>query len=219
MNTWTRTLNLDDTHTLLALARPGMDLQRWIDACHRALHPLSQPRRAELIRLVRHDFVDDDGVRVTDAGFLATYARAPASVQLELVAARWATTHPITILAATELVGPALANGRPAIPLAAVDAFVADKVGSASPESLRKTRTVLLAALEGVGAVITRGTGQHRSIVAAHGRPHPITFAWLYAEGGHGPGDAIDDLLPVKLTRCTPEYAESCLREVVAKTA
>jgi len=125
------------------------------------------------------------------------------------VQAQWALSHPISLLAVEALVAPALRDGASRIALADVDAFVTAHVGSASPESRRKTRTVLLAALEGVGAMVTRGTGQHRSLAPARGRPHPLTFAYLLRRGGTT-GDLASSL-PVRLTQCELDHARACL--------
>ena len=86
MKSWTRTLNLDDAHTLLALAVPGTDQATWTKACHDALPDLSMARRRELVRLLREGFLlwRDDGS--IDRGlFLRIYNDAPASGQIDLV--------------------------------------------------------------------------------------------------------------------------------------
>ncbi|MFK7931789.1 MAG: hypothetical protein AB8H79_26670, partial [Myxococcota bacterium] len=71
MKSWTRTLNLDDAHTLLALAQPGSTQAEWTQACHAALPGLSVARRRELVRLLREGFLtwtDDD--RIDEGLFL-----------------------------------------------------------------------------------------------------------------------------------------------------
>jgi hypothetical protein len=219
MKSWTRTLNLDDAHTLLALVRPGMTEEEWSVLCHEELPELSPARRRELIRLLREGYLEwDEQERVLDGRFLHAYDRSPALGQVDLVQVQWALSHPLTLLAVDALVEPALHASSPKIPLPAVEAFVAAHLETDSEESLRKTRTVLLGAMEGVGVLTTRGTGQHRSLAAARGAPHPTAFAYLLRreldESGRDvlpPAYARTTSLPVRLTRCTPEHAAACL--------
>lgn len=221
MKSWTRTLNLDDAHTLLALAEKGRTLASWSTACHAALPELSPPRRRELIRILRDQFLDwTQDERVADGLFLRVYSKAPASAQLDLVDVQWALSHPLTLLATEKLVAPALRRGDAKLPLPAVEAFVAQHLVTESAESLRKTRTVLLGAMEGVGTLVTRGTGQHRSLAPARGNPHPVAFAYLVLRelaerkiDGMLTAEAIGSSLPVRLTQCTEAQASACLDE------
>lgn len=225
MKSWTRTLNLDDAHTLLALAEPGRAVDAWAEDCMDALPSLSHPRRRELVRMLRDDFLelDDDG-RLVAGLFLHTYRKAPGVAQIDLVQAQWALTHPITLVAVKGLVEPALRIGEPDIPLDDVERLVAAHLDTASVESRRKTRTVLLGALEGLGVLVTRGTGQHRSLRAARGRPHPATFAYLVrreltARGASGmiASEAVETSLPVRLYHCTADHASACLDWTLAR--
>lgn len=219
MKSWTRTLNIDDAHTLLALAQPGVRLADWSGACHTVLPSLSQPRRRELIRILRESFLDWRDDRMENGLFLRAYAHAPADAQVDLVALQWALSHPIAAIVVDELVRPALAAGARDIPLSEVERVVAAHVETSSRESLRKTRTVLLGALEGVGALVTKGTGQHRSLRASRGRPHPLAFAYLVqrdlAERGR-PYMEIRELaqsgLCARVTACTERHMDACLR-------
>lgn len=195
MRSWTRTLNLDDAHTLLALTRPGDEEVAWVARAHEALAHQSPPRRRELVRMVREELLDWEDGCVAPGLFLTHYAAAGASGQVELLDVQWALTHPLPLVAVAELVEPALACAEPAIPLARVDALVEDRLTTRSTASLRKTRTVLVGALEGVGALDTRGTGQHRTLVARRGCPGPEARAYLVARGGAE--------LPRRLTACS----------------
>ena len=219
MKSWTRTLNFDDAHTLLAITRPGLHLDAWVERCRQHLPHLSADRQREVLRLLRDGFLElDPQEHICDGLFLRFYARAPASAQLDLVQVQWALTHPISLVAVSELVTPALDRNAPEIRLEEVEELVREHVITDSAESIRKTRTVLLNALDGVGAMITRGTGQHRSIRASRGSPHPLAFGYLVVrdllERGAGSmmrTEAVESSLPVQLTQCPPEHAEACL--------
>ena len=221
MKSWTRTLNLDDAHTLLALADKGRTLTSWSNACHTALPDLSPPRRRELIRILRDQFLDwTSDRRVAEGLFLQTYMKAPAVAQLDLVDVQWALSHPLTVLATERLVAPALTRGDTKLPLSAVETFVGQHLVTDSAESLRKTRTVLLGAMEGVGTLATRGTGQHRSLAPARGSPHPIAYAYLLLRDladrkidAMFLAEAVESSLPVRLTQCTVQHATFCLAE------
>ena len=196
MRSWTRTLNLDDAHTLLALAVPGRGVEDWTTACHASLPRLSAARRRELIRMVRDAYLSWEDGRVEPGMFLTHYTRAPASAQVELVSVQWALTHPLPLLAVERLVEPALQAASPEIPLDAFTRLVGDALQTGSETSLSKSRTVLLGALEGVGALGTSGTGRHRRLFAQRGRPLPETRTYLVARGG--------PTLPARLTACHP---------------
>lgn len=222
LKSWTRTLNLDDAHTLLAIAHPGGSLSAWAEACHDHLPGLSLARRRELVRMLRDDFLDVAGDAIEPGLFLTTYLTSPARAQVDLVHAQWALSHPLSVLAADRLVAPALELGEPDIPLDDVERLVSEHLATSSAESRRKTRTVLLGALEGVGVLQTRGTGQHRSLRAARGAPHPVTFGYLVRRelterGADGMmrSEAVESSLPVRLTRCTGDHAEACLQAVL----
>ena len=219
MKSWTRTLNLDDSHTLLAAVQPGMTFESWKNECHVALSDLSMPRRRELIRILRDDFLDwtEDGI-VNDGLFLRFYERAAALAQVDLVGVQWALSHPLALVAADELVGPALEMGDPKIPLQAFDDLVAHHVKTESAESLRKTRTVLLGALENIGTLVTRGTGQHRSLEAARGAPHPMAFGYLVLYDLQNrkidamiSSEVAESSLPMRLTQCFASHGRQCI--------
>lgn len=219
MRSWTRTLNLDDAHTLLALAEPGLTVDEWGEACMDSLPSLSHPRRRELVRILRDAFLTvDDRHRLVADLFLRTYHRSPAIAQIEMVQVQWALTHPLSLIAVKELIAPSLRVEEPDIPLEDVEALVTRHLETSSQESRRKTRTVLLGALDGVGVLVTRGTGQHRSLRAARGAPHPATWAWLIrrdlAERGADAmlrAEALESALPSQLTCCPVEHAATCL--------
>lgn len=194
MRSWTRTLNLDDAHSLLALARPGTPLLVWERACHRHLGHLSTARRRELIRIVREEYLAREGLHLAQNLFLRHYDAATALEQVELVAAQWALSHPLSLATVEALVQPALDAEDPQIPLARLDAFVAEQLETDSAQSLGKTRRVLVKALEGVGCLGAQGTGRHRTIWAKHGQPSRATWAYLEQRGGPE--------LPRRLTAC-----------------
>ena len=219
MKSWTRTLNLDDAHTLLAVATPGLSLAEWTQRCHTSLPNLSIARRRELIRLLRDGFLewtDDD--TIAPGLFLQFYATASATAQIDIVNVQWALSHPITLVGVERLVQPTLESGQTDIPLKDVEKLVASNLHTRSAESLRKTRTVLLGAMEGIGTLVTRGTGQHRQLSAARGRPHPLTFAYLVHRDLQERGlDAMmapevpESSLGVRLSQCTFSHARFCM--------
>ena len=210
---------MDDAHDLLARAEPGIDRAAWTEACHRALPELSMPRRRELVRLLRDHFLSwTSDARLEDGLFVHCYHRASALGQIDLLAVAWAMSHPLSLVACDRLVAPALASGALDIPLDAVEDLVADHVDTTSAESRRKTRTVLLGALEGVGTLTTRGTGKHRSLAAARATPHPLAFGYLVLldlqqRGASGMmlAEAHDGGLAARLTLCGPEHAKACV--------
>lgn len=219
MKSWTRTLNFDDAHTLLALTRPGQTLDAWVAACRPHLAHLSADRQREVLRLLRDGFLEWEGGIIHDGLFLRFYRDAPATAQVDLVQVQWALTHPISLVAVRELVVPALDAGLPGISLEQVEGLVRDQLETESAESIRKTRTVLLNALDGVGAMITRGTGQHRSIRASRGAPHPLAFGYLVVRElseRQAPSmmrsEVVESSLPVRLTRCAVDHAAHCVR-------
>lgn len=219
MKSWTRTLNLDDAHTLLAKAEPGANLDVWTQACHASLPDLSLARRRELIRLLRNGFLEWNGDGTIVPGrFLRFYETAPASAQIDLVHMQWALSHPITAVAIEKLVAPAIHQSDTTVTLDAVEVFVASRLETRSAESLRKTRTVLLGALEGIGTLRTRGTGQHRQLRATRGMPHPLTFGYLVhcdlasrELGVMMASEVTESSLGVRMTQCTYDHARHCV--------
>jgi hypothetical protein len=215
---------MDDAHTLLALAAPGLAVDVWAAECHGALERLALPRRRELIRILRDDLlaVDASG-RIAANLFLRYYWSAPASAQVDLLDLAWALSHPISLLAAERLVAPALVRGEPQIPLARFEDLVRANLNTRSAESVRKTRTVVLGALERVGSLVTRGTGQHRSLSPSRGTPHPLAFGWLVERDlAQRRADAmfhrevVESSLPVRISQCLPAHAERALAWCVA---
>ena len=226
MKSWTRTLNMDDAHTLLALARPGMHLDAWATKCHAALPSLSMPRRRELIRILRDGFLLPDGEVIPDGPFLTAYATAPAMAQIDLVHLQWALSHPLTLVAVEKLVAPALLSGRPDIPHDEFEDLVSRRLETSSAESLRKTRTVLLAAMEDIGVIEARGAGAHRLLRACRGRPHPIAFAYLVRRDLHERNldgmierEVTETSLAPRVTQCGPTWARHCLHEALQEGA
>jgi len=225
VKSWTRTLNIDDAHALLAIAVRGLDYDEWTEQCHKALPHLSMPRRRELIRMIREYYLDlGPDKKIVDGLFTDFYTSAPAVDQIDLVQVQWAMSHPISLVANDTLVRSALASGEPQIPLAAVEKLVATQLETASAESRRKTRTTLLGALEGVGTLETRGTGQHRSIRATRGFPTPLTFGYLVQRDLHDReidgmmrSEVLESSLPVRLTCCPIDHARHCLQDNLRK--
>jgi hypothetical protein len=228
VKSWTRTLNLDDAHTLLAEAKPGLKVDEWASLCYGLLPALSMARRRELIRILRDGYLDvtpapegdgDPPQRILPGLFLRVYSRAPAVAQVDLVQLQWALSHPLSLIAAEALVAPALASGRLDIPLDDVEALVAEHLATGSAESKRKTRTVLLGALEGIGVLITRGTGQHRALRAAQGQPHPLAFGYLVLRDLEArsvdammASEVAETSLAARLTQCDRAWARHCVQ-------
>lgn len=220
MKSWTRTLNLNDAHTVLALATPGLNQREWTEQCHLALPALSMPRRREIIRLLRDGFLEwDSENHILNSGFLAYYSGSAANDQLDLVRYQWALSHPLG-LAFMERMFNAEA---PLIPTHEVDQFVEAEIDSDSKESLRKTRTVLLGALEGIGVLSPDTTGPKNHLKMLKASPRPKTFAYLIARALHANGapsmrlaEAIESSLPIRISGCSSEYAADALREASA---
>ncbi len=220
MKSWTRTLNIDDAHTLLAIARPGDDLSVWVARCHESLPALSVARRREVIRLLRDGFLVWQERKLQRTGFMAAYTDASAIAQVDLVHAQWAMSHPLPLVVADQLLAPALARGDASVPLDALDALVVRLLHTDSAESTRKTRTTVIGALEGVGSLASRGTGQHRSLHPTLGAPHPAAWAWLLRGDIRRRGvsalptvEALRRSIPARLTGCTEAHSAHCLRE------
>ncbi|MFK7930326.1 MAG: hypothetical protein AB8H79_19210, partial [Myxococcota bacterium] len=143
---------------------------------------------------------------------------------IDLVAAQWALSHPLSLVAVQELVEPALESGDLNIPLEQVGHLVGSHLQTDSAESLRKTRTVLLGALEGVGTLDTRGTGQHRSLAASRAEPHAIAFGYLVLRDleergldGMMAAEVTETSLGVRLTQCHEKHAQACLEWCVKR--
>ncbi len=219
MKSWTRTLNLDDAHSLLACAEQGMTYAQWRERAAGLVDHLSVDRRRELFRILRDQFLTwSDNDTIANGLFLRFYADSSASAQIDILDLQWALSHEITLIALEELVQPALEAGNPQIPLSDLDALVARNVKSSSAESLRKTRTVLLGALEGTGTLTTRGTGQHRTLRATRGRPHPAAFAYLVHLDLQRRGtdelmasEAVESSLGSKASLCTVDWSSYCV--------
>ncbi len=227
MKSWTRTLNLDDAHDLLAVVDVGMSLEAWTEAAHALLPSLSMARRRELVRMLRDDFLDVDDAGIVRPGlFLSAYQDAPAAPQIDLVHHQWALSHPLSLVAVQRLVAPALLAEELDIPLQDVESLVREVLETPSAESLRKTRTVLLGALEGIGVLTTRGTGQHRSVAAARGRPHPAVFAYLLRRELTETGRAAmprelarAGSLAATITQCGESWADAATDEALRRGA
>lgn len=220
MKSWTRTLNLDDAHTLLALAEPRMKVDAWADLCYGQLPSLSMARRRELVRILRDGYLDlTPDACIANGLFLRVYAKAPAMGQIDLVQVQWALSHPLSRIAVTDLVRPALDRNHLDIPLDDVETLVGAHLNTDSGESRRKTRTVLLGALEGIGVLVTRGTGQHRALRASAAQPHPIAFGYLMLRDlvdrkatSMTVDEAIRTGLAPTFTLCGEAWAERCLQ-------
>jgi hypothetical protein len=210
---------------MLAFAEIGRPAEEWEGAVHQALAGISLARRKELIRILKVGFVEFDAAnQITCSPFLDTYHRAPATTQVNLLALNWALSHPLTLIASTALVSPALTKTDTNIPLSDVEKLVGSFVKTRSIESLRKTRTVLLGALEGIGVIATKGTGKHRSLRATRGIPDPISFSYLLLidlqqrqERSMMTKEAFESSLPCRLTQCTTAHARWCLSEALER--
>jgi len=216
MKSWTRTLNLDDAHTLLAISRPGMTRKQWEKVANKALgDSLSKARKNELTHLIRENFLDWEDGRLQANLFLAVYDQAPAEVQQELVDLHWALSHPISLVAADWL-GTVLETGDPEVTLDQVDDLVAENLDTESKQSQRKTRTILLKALENVGVMDNMGTGRHRQLKASRGAPSPLAFTYVLlrelAESGPRNVDTLAaESWASRLTQCGVGHANRCI--------
>jgi len=225
VKSWTRTLNLDDAHSLLAFAEPGLSYQDWRTDASSLIAHLSADRQREIFRILRDQFLDwsSEGL-IEDGPFLAAYQRVPASVQIELLNHHWALSHSLSLIVLRQLVAPALEAEKPDIELADLDRIVAAQVDSGSTQSLRKTRTVLLGALEATGTIIGRGTGQHRSLRAARTEPHPLVYTYLVrrdlrqrATDAMMRSEAIETCLAAEATLCERAWAKHCIAWAVER--
>jgi len=219
VKSWTRTLNRDDAHDLLSCAEPGLTFADWrTEASPRITH-LSPDRQREIFRILRNQFLTwTEDQRIAEGLFLGRYHRVPASVQIQLLDVHWALTHPIALIAVRSLLVPAVESNQLDISLAELDALVAQHVDSVSSESLRKTRTVLLGALEETGALLGRGTGQHRQLKANRTRPHPRVFSYLILRELQHRGtdammrsEAIETSEATQFTLCPEDWAAYCV--------
>ncbi len=209
---------MDDAHSLLARVEPGMAFASWATVCHGDLRHLSLARRREIVRLLRdHVLGLDPQRRVVENLFLRFYRNAAASAQVDLLDLAWALSHPLPLLVADRILAPARASGELDIPLASVEDLVRSSLATDKAESIRKTRTVVLGALERVGAIRSRGTGKNRSIRASRGEPHPLAFGWLlYRSGRNGPHElsldrGVTESMGTRLTGCTAEHASAAI--------
>jgi hypothetical protein len=225
VKSWTRTLNRDDAHDLLGCAEPGIAFADWRTAASPRIAHLSPDRQREIFRILRNQFLTwTEDQRIAEGLFLGRYHRLPASVQIQLLDVHWALSHPISLIAIRALLIPAVESNQLDIPLADLDALVAKHVESVSSESLRKTRTVLLGALEETGALLGRGTGQHRTLQARRTRPHPMVFSYLILrELEHRGADAmmrseaIETSEAVQATLCPEDWAAYCVSWAVER--
>jgi hypothetical protein len=218
LKSWTRTLNIDDAHGILSVSEPGISLEEWRTRAYAAIGHLSIARSREVIRIIRDAFLEWEDNTLQAGLFLRFYRGAPAMAQVDLVHAQWALSHPIGLATTEELVRPALESASREIPLQEFDAFVATHLETNSAQSLRKTRTTVLGALESIGTLLLRGTGQHRSIRAARGELHPLVFGYLIhrdlaARGTDGmmASEAADGSLGRRLSQCHATLADDAI--------
>lgn len=230
MRSWTRTLNLDDAHIMLRLAVPGTTRRDWEISATSMLvdadrdKPLTEARLNDLLRIIRVSFLSWEGTGrdavITENLFLRMYHsdHATPSFQEELVDIQWALYSEVARVAITNIIIPHLDVGDGEVDLATVDAFCHDTVDTDAPDSLRKTRTVLIKALERAGVMRTSGTGRYRRLWAQRGEPHPMTFAYLLLLGMEEKGqesisyqEAVSDNFGMFFTQCDVTHAFTCV--------
>jgi hypothetical protein len=227
---WTRTLNAAEALALLDAAAPGQPLAAWAEAGHALLPQASLERRRELIRMVREELLDHDGQVILDTAFGRLLREGSPHRRHTLLWARLLARRPLVGPALDALVLPALA--RAAAPLAPDDA---DLIPAAAwdawlrgvlhpeipPESFKKTRSTLQAALAEVGVLRFDG-GRARHTRVRPAEPDAVGWAWALAAELSGPTVEISDAqalrasFPARLFGTRVEYAAACIEAGVS---
>jgi hypothetical protein len=222
---WTRTLSQAEALELLDLAQPGLAVAEWARVGHERLPQASFVRRRELIRMVRDELLDHDGETIVESAYGRLLREGSPHRRHTLLWVRLLARRPLIGPALDALVLPALA--RVAAPLAPDDA---DLIPAAAwdqwlrsvlhpeipPESFKKTRSTLQAALAEVG-VLRFCDGRARQTRARHAEPDAVGWAWALAAELAGPTVEISDAqalrsaFPARLFATRAEYAAACV--------
>ena len=185
LSSWVRTLNLDEgAAAVLDAAVPGMDLDEFEADADCWLHQEDPAYRKLLIKLIWDQFLarDDDG-RIVNSAFLQLFKYGSLGCRHDLFYVRYGLSQPWTLLAAKELVAPARARGDAegakadagALETADWDKLVDEHIDPArGPSSRKKTRGTVAGVLVQLGTLERVG----RKLVARHGTPDPLAFAW-----------------------------------------
>lgn len=229
---WTRTLNEDDALLLLDEAQPGLSLEQWTDRGHDILPQPSRDRRTELIRLVREKLLDwtPQGT-VADTRWLGILRASAPGPRRHLLHGRFLFDAPWILRVQATLIGPHLEAAE--APLAERDAdlikhatwvsFVEENaLPNTGPESLKKTRSVVLRNLARLDVISPEGERGEDARVR-RGKPDPLAFGWLLAfelrtkgVGECSLGWAAHHSRPATLFRPEPAYAERCVNAALA---
>lgn len=231
LTSWTRTLNEDDALLLLEEAEPGVSLEEWTERGHDVLPQSSRDRRTELIRLVRERLLDWHGDVIADTQWLALMGRLSPGARVQLLHGRYLFEHPWILRAQAALIEPRLRASE--VPLAPRDAdriahddwveFVAQtcKPGT-GPESIKKTRSVLMRNLARLGVIAREGERNEHARVR-RSTPDGRVFGWLIGHelrtrglGEGGLSWALSQSRAAVLLRPSKAYAERCVEEAIS---
>jgi hypothetical protein len=227
---WTRTLNADEALVLLDAATPGLGLADWAARAHELLPQASLARRREVIRMVREELLDHEGEVILDAAFGRLLQAGSPHRRRTLLWARLLARRPLAAPVMDALVLPALARAdaplapdeADLIPAPAWDAWLRAVLHpEVPPESFKKTRSTLQAALTEIGVLAFSG-GRARLTHARHAEPDMLGWAWALAAELRGTVGEISDSqairvsFPARLFATRPEYAAACVEAGVA---
>jgi hypothetical protein len=231
LTSWTRTLNEDDALLLIEEAEPGLSLEDWTERGHDELPQSSRDRRTELIRLVRDRLLDWDADAIADTRWLALMGRLSPGARRQLLHARYLFEHPWILRAQAELIAPRIEASE--VPLAPRDAdrishddwvaFVEQTVRPGTgPESVKKTRSVLMRNLARLGVIARKGErGEHARVKRS--TPDGRVFGWLIGHelrtrnlGEGGLTWALTQSRAAILLRPSGPYAERCVEEAIS---
>ena len=231
LTSWTRTLNEDDALLLLEEAEPGVSLEEWTERGHEVLPQPSRARRRELIRLVRDHLLDWSDDTIADTRWLTLMGRLSPGARVQLLHGRYLFDHPWILRAHAELIDPRLQASE--VPLAPRDA---DRISSdewvefitqtckpgTGPESIKKTRSVLMRNLVRLGVIAREGERGEDARVR-RSTPDGRVFGWLIGHelrtrglGEGGLSWALSQSRAAVLLRPTKAYAERCVEEAIS---
>ena len=185
LKSWVRTLNHVEGMALLDVARPQMTLDTWRREAQTVLTQEEAAYRSLLVKLVERILLDHDGETIKDSVYLDLFQNGWEQLRKELFFARYGLAHQWTILAAHEVLAPAVAQASGdeiLIEVANWDAFVDRHIDpSVGESSRRKTRSSIIGLFRNMGCLTTPGGGRGpMQINRTH--PSPLVYGWILAE-------------------------------------